>query len=94
MEGAEEELLEATPSQPTNVTLMELSTLQDYLSRAAPFLLDAEGEKERAEFTKVLKSSDTNLLLNRFISEPKIPVLLIQKTSSKGKPYTVWVDIS
>src|SRR5690554_4399484 len=70
--------------QSPQVSLMDIGTLRNHLKTLCPLLLDAESDEEVTEFEDSLQQEEVTATLDRFISDTKVPVLLVQKIPAKG----------
>ena len=72
------------PSQATStVAVVDVSAFSNYLRRVVPVLLeDAEDTPEALIIALKERSSIDSM--KKFLNDPQIPVLLIQRTSAKG----------
>jgi len=70
MESTEDTSAEVVPA-----SQVEVLQLEDYLKKVCPVLLDGDS----TAFESVLKSAETTQKLRKFISDTKIPLLLVQK---------------
>lgn len=87
MELIEEEnntINENTINNSSSISLLEPSSLIEYLIKVCPPALDAENEKEINDFFKIIKSNHVLPILEKFIGDTKQPVLVVQKISNKG----------
>jgi len=71
-------------SVPPTATIIEVSTFSNYLRRVIPVLLeDAEDTPEA--LIHALKDKTSIDCMKKFLSDPQIPVLLVQRSSVKGR---------
>ena len=69
--------------QETTQSLMEASAFANYLRRVVPVLLE-DVEDTPAGLVTTLKDKSSVDLMKKFISDPQLPVLLIQRLATKG----------
>ena len=70
--------------QGTTQALMEVSSFANYLRRVVPVLLE-DVEDTPVGLVTTLKDKSSVDLMKKFISDPQLPVLLIQRLTTKGK---------
>ncbi len=75
---------ETEPAGETTQALMEVCTFANYLRRVVPVLLE-DVEDTPVGLVTTLKDKTSADLMKKFISDPQLPVLLIQRTTTKGK---------
>ena len=69
--------------QETTQSLMEASAFANYLRRVVPVLLE-DVEDTPVGLVTTLKDKSSVDLMKKFISDPQLPVLLIQRLTTKG----------
>lgn len=70
-------------SQSSTATVIEVSSFANYLRRVIPVLLeDAEDTPEALNVA--LKDRAAMECMKKFLSDPQIPVLLVQRSAAKG----------
>ena len=66
-------------------TMADTSTLQKYIRCLVPLLLDDGGGDAGSTLESVLDEKASVEQLRRFISEPQVSTLLLERSSGKGK---------
>ena len=70
--------------QETTQSLMEVSSFANYLRRVVPVLLE-DVEDTPVGLVTTLKDKSSVDLMKKFIGDPQLPVLLIQRLTTKGR---------
>jgi dynein heavy chain 1 len=71
----------ATPAQPVSVT--DVSAFANYLRRVVPVLLE-NGDDTPEALVAALKDKSAVECMRKFLGDPQIPCLLVQRATSKG----------
>ena len=68
---------------PSTQVIIEVSAFANYLRRVIPVLLE-DGDDTPAALVNAVKEKQAIECMKRFLCDPQIPVLYIQRTSTKG----------
>lgn len=72
------------PAVAENVAIVEYSTFATYLKKAVTILLPEDEDIISPALTAVLSDRSNQDCIQKFLSDPQVSCLLIQRASSKG----------
>lgn len=75
------------------VAVTDVSDFCRYLSRAGGLLLTGDEDSARGALLSALQDRAASECVRKFISEPQVPCLYLQRATPKGLSYTVIVTI-
>lgn len=76
---------ESTP-ETQNVAIVDLTAFTNYILKAATVLLpEDDSQAEPVALKRALEDEDNVECIRRFLSDPQVSTLFIQRSSSKGK---------
>ena len=72
------------PQQGSTQTVIEVSAFANYLRRVVPVLLEDADDTPRS-LVSALKEKGALDCMKKFLSDPQIPVLFVQRNTTKGE---------
>lgn len=74
----------AAGSQPPAVSIADVSDFCKYMRKIVPCLLD-ENDESCEQLEIAVKDKSNAEIIKKFVADPQIPALLVQRLSQKGK---------
>lgn len=82
------------PPEPQNIALVDFTAFSNYILKAATVLLpEDDSQAEPKNLVAALDDKTNQESIRKFIGDPQVTTLFIQRNSSKGKYDSFWGEL-